>query len=127
MCDRSHVARARTGAMCRVVCGITASTRSCATTTAPTGEQPFAVFACHATPEHYCHGWAVVHMSRGHEHDLLALRLHGCPEIPPAGVPLFASGNEAADHGQADIEAPTIEARVTVERLTRKYPRLEAH
>ena len=74
----------------------------------PTGYQPFAVFACHATPEHLCHGWAVVHSNRGHEYDLLALRLHGNPSIPEAAVPLFDSGNEAADHGQADNEAPSV-------------------
>lgn len=91
---------------------------------ASTGEQPFAPFACHATPEHYCHGWAVVHTSRGHEFDLLALRLHGCPEIPEAGVPLFASGNEAADHGQAEVATPGSAAVETIERLTRKYTRL---
>jgi hypothetical protein len=90
----------------------------------PTGEQPFAVFACHATPEHYCHGWAVVHTSRGHEFDLLALRLHGSPPIPEAAVPLFDSGNDAADHGQADLEDPSDDATEVVEKLLRKYPRL---
>jgi hypothetical protein len=90
----------------------------------PTGDQPFAVFACHATPDHLCHGWAVVHTSRGHEFDLLALRVTGYPEIPEPGVPLFDSGNAAADHGQRDIEAPTATALLTVGKLTRKYPRL---
>jgi hypothetical protein len=92
---------------------------------APTGDQPFAAFACHASPEVLCHGWAVVHSNRGHQYDLLALRLmlpH--PKIPPAGVPLFGSGNEAADHGQRDIEAPGAEARRTTDRLLRKYERL---
>jgi Family of unknown function (DUF6283) len=91
----------------------------------PTGDQPFAAFGCHATPEALCHGWAVVHSSRGHEHDLLALRLLGSPPIPEPGVPLWSSGNEAADHGQAEIEEPSMEAMETVDRLTRKYPRLE--
>lgn len=90
-----------------------------------TFDQPFAVFSCHATPEHLCHGWAVVHTSRGHQFDLLALRFWPpSNEIPEAGVPLFDSGNEAADHGQAAIEAPSAEAQVTVERLLRKYDRL---
>ena len=91
---------------------------------APTGDQPFADFGCHATPDHLCHGWAVVHTSRGHEYDLLALRLHGNPPIPDAAVPLFDSGNEAADHGQADIEAPSDTAVKTVARLISKYDRL---
>jgi hypothetical protein len=94
---------------------------------APTCEQPFSVFACHATPEHYCHGWAVVHTNRGNEYDLIALRVarDGYPAIPEAGVPLFDSGNEAADHGQADILEPTPEAKGTVAKLMRKYERLQ--
>jgi len=93
----------------------------------PTSEQPFAVFACHATPEHYCHGWAVVHENRGHEHELIALRISRRWDglLPEAHVPLFASGNEAADHGQADIKRPSQEAKDAVSRLTRKYPRLQ--
>jgi hypothetical protein len=91
---------------------------------APTGYQPMGAFACHATPDHFCHGWAVVHTSRGSEHDLLALRLHGDPEIPAPAVPLFGSGNEAADHGQADVEAPSPAAVETAAKLLRKHPRL---
>ena len=91
----------------------------------PTGDQPLAIFACHATPEHLCHGWAVCHTNRGHQFDLLALRIFGYPEeIPEPYVPLFASGNEAADHGEQDIETPSADALRTVGKLTRKYPRL---
>ncbi len=93
----------------------------------PTFEQPFEVFACHATPEHLCSGWAVVHTSRGNEFDLLALRLRGYPtEIPETDVALFASGNEAADWGQRDIEDPSDEAQEAVAKLLRKYERLRA-
>lgn len=93
----------------------------------PTPEQPFAVFACHATPEAYCCGWAVVHSSRDNEFDLMALRIsyRWDQVMPHPNTPLFASGNEAADHGQRDIDTPTDEAKAAVERLTRKYPRLE--
>ena len=91
---------------------------------APTSEQPIAAFSCHATPEHLCHGWAVVHSSRGHEHDLLALRIVGSPEIRASSVELFASGNAAADHGQRDVENPSDAAVATSERLLRKYERL---
>lgn len=94
---------------------------------APTGEQPLAWFACHATPDHICHGWAVVHSNRGHEFELLALRVRGADmsRVPTeASTPLFDSGTDAADHGQADLDDPSPEARATVERLTRKYPRL---
>lgn len=89
----------------------------------PTYAQPREAFACHATPEHLCHGWAVVH---GWE--LLALRLlgtRGPVELPEPFVALFRSGNEAADHGMADIEAPAEDAVVLQERLLRKHPRLK--
>lgn len=91
----------------------------------PTGEQPWQPFLCHATPGRLCHGWAVVHTSRGHEFDLLALRLiRHDPEIPDApAVPLFASGCEAADHGLRDIAAPSADARSAMDTL-RRYPHL---
>ena len=106
----------------------------------PTAEQPWNVFVCHATPDHYCNGWVLVHNNRGpdpdnpmsvHPYDLLALRLsegmgRWSGRIPESKTPLFSSGNEAADHGQRDISAPSPEARNTVDRLTRKYPRLRS-
>ena len=67
----------------------------------------------------------MVHSNRGHAYDLLALRLHGNPSIPEAAVPLFASGNEAADWGEADIEDPSDEALAAVARLMSKYERLQ--
>lgn len=92
---------------------------------APTMDQPYAPFMCHATPDHLCSGWAHVHTSRGHEHDLLALRMvRVAPPERATSVALFASGNEAADHGQADVETPSDEAREFSDRLLRKYPRL---
>jgi len=92
---------------------------------APTGEQPFATFACHASPEAHCHGWAVVHMNRGHENELLALRVSP-PDggIPQEVVPLFDSGEEAAEHGKADLEEPSEEAWIAMDRLMKKHPRL---
>jgi hypothetical protein len=91
---------------------------------AETFDQPFSGFGCHAKPEFFCHGWAVVHTSRGSAHDLIALRFQSEPvEIPEPAVPLFASGNEAADHGQRDIEEPGLEAREAADTL-RRYPRI---
>lgn len=91
-----------------------------------TWEQPFEGFACHATPEFYCHGWAVVHTSRGHDHDLLALRVaHYEGEIPEPPVPLFESGAEAAAHGKRQIKRPSKRARSTVQKLQARYPRLK--
>jgi Family of unknown function (DUF6283) len=92
---------------------------------APTSEQPFGPFMCHAKTESYCHGWAVVHSNRGREYELIALRFAGCPTIPEPSVPLFDSGTEAANHGMADIGKPSEEAECAMTRLIKKYPRLE--
>lgn len=95
----------------------------------PTAEQPPAPFGCHATPEHYCHGWAIVHSARGHENELLALRVARLTgawdgELPAPAVALFSSGEEAATHGKAEVERPSPAATRTIARLRRKYPRL---
>jgi uncharacterized protein DUF6283 len=94
----------------------------------PTFGQPVAVFKCHATPEFYCHGWAVVHSNRGSAYDLLALRLaslrDGYVDIPSESTPLFASGTEAAEHGKRDIDNMSDAAIETAERLKERYPRL---
>ena len=91
-----------------------------------TMDQPFGPFMCHATPDHYCNGWAVCHSNRGNRFALLALRLSP-PDggVPEESVPLFDSGNDAADWGQQDIDDPSVEAQETVVRLMRKYPRLD--
>jgi hypothetical protein len=94
-----------------------------------TAWQPPGPFHCHATPSHLCNGWVTVHTIRaateGHRFDLLALRIFGMDgEVPEHDVMLWGSGNEAADHGEADLEAPSPAARAAVERLERKYPRL---
>lgn len=92
---------------------------------APTADQPPKAFLCHATPERLCHGWAVTHSQRGHDFDLLALRfMFHDAKVPAApAVPLFSSGNEAADHGQRDVRTPSQEAKEAMDRLLR-YPRL---
>jgi hypothetical protein len=86
--------------------------------------QPIGYFACHATPEHLCHGWAVVG-----GWDLLALRIYAAThedlEIPQPVVPLFESHQEAAEHGRADIDTPSDTAVKTINRLVKKYPRLK--
>ena len=91
----------------------------------PTPMQPMMVFACHANPDFLCNGWAIVHTSRGNEHDLLALRVWP-PEggIPKPVVPLFSSGDEAADHGLMDLYEPSAEAVAVQRKLVRKHPRL---
>lgn len=92
---------------------------------APTWAQPTNGFSCHASPDHYCHGWAVVHSSRGHEFELLALRIHWPGDgVPTSTVPLFASGDAAADHGQAEMATPSADAVEVMQRLVRKYPHI---
>lgn len=89
-----------------------------------TMSQPFAPFMCHATPEAFCNGWAVVHSSRGNEFDLIALRIGRVVPPEPSNISLFSSGNEAADHGQADLEDPSDESKMVAQRLMSKYERL---
>lgn len=90
----------------------------------PTFNQPVATFQCHASPEFYCHGWAVCHSNRGHEYDLLAFRFWPPDSIPEAAVPLFESGNAAADHGERDIDNPPPEAHAMMSTLLGRYERL---
>lgn len=90
---------------------------------APTAEQPFAPFMCHATPEYFCNGWAICHTRRDHAHDLLALRFYPV-KIPEPKVALFTSGTEAAKHGLRDINKPKKAARRAMDKLTSRYERL---
>lgn len=90
----------------------------------PMHEQPFGAFRCHATPEHLCHGWVVVHG------DTLALRLQNATSddpiaVPEPTVPLFANGAEAAAHGKRELERPSRRTVAVANRLVRKYPRLQ--
>jgi hypothetical protein len=99
---------------------------------APTGEQPYAAFYCHATPEAICHGWVVVSKKNDHAHDLLGLRIlasmgkfdYGEIDLVEERTPLFDFGTEACEHGKRDIENPSEEALEVVARLGRKYDRL---
>lgn len=91
-----------------------------------TMDQPIHGFRCHATPDHYCCGWVIVHMSRGHEYELLALRIHwpgnDIPEV--TGIAFFSTGTEAALHGLRGIGEPDEDALEMMERLLRKHPHL---
>jgi hypothetical protein len=54
----------------------------------------------------------------------MALRLHHGRVDPSiyeyeSPVPLFASGNEAADHGEREIENPPIRARSAIRKVTK--------
>jgi hypothetical protein len=85
-----------------------------------TGEQvakgAFALFYCHQNDGALCAGWAGCHDT---DH-LLALRLN---RVDPSAfgyrspVPLFASGQEAAEHGLAEVDAPSDAARFAIRKL----------
>lgn len=96
-----------------------------------TAAQPVGLFQCHqadaASPgRRICAGWAGCH---GYE--LLALRLAvvdgriDAETFQAAAnyrspVPLFHSGADAADHGQAGIDNPSPSAQVAIEKITRR-------
>lgn len=92
---------------------------------AETFDQPFAAFACHASPSQLCHGWAVVHTRRGQSYDLLALRICGLSvaevDEHATALPLFASGADAAAHGRSE---PTDDTHDMIDRLQLKHRRL---
>lgn len=78
------------------------------------------LFMCHQGDGKLCAGWVGCHDM----HDTFAARLHAGKldesvweyESP---VPLFASGNEAADHGEAEIENPSLRARSVIGKVTK--------
>lgn len=80
----------------------------------------FGVFHCHQGNNEVCAGWAGCHDMD----ENLAIRLHGSLVDPAvfdymSPVPLFSSGNEAADHGERDIENPTPKAKKAMEKIAR--------
>jgi hypothetical protein len=79
------------------------------------------LFMCHQADGQLCAGWAG---HRSLSDDLLAVRLH-LHELDAsvldyeAPVPLFSSGAEAADHGQAELEYPSDAACGAIEKIAR--------
>lgn len=78
------------------------------------------VFMCHQGDGKVCAGWAGCHdvgrtaAGRLHLHDLdKSVFTYVSP------VPLFASGNEAADHGEAEIEDPSEAARDKIRKIVK--------
>lgn len=79
------------------------------------------LFMCHQGDDSLCAGWTGCHDMRNN----LAVRMHlrdldlhaVCEYESP--VPLFGSGNEAADHGETDIEYPSGEAMDAIEKIAR--------
>lgn len=93
--------------------------------------QPNALFQCHQTDadadtRRLCAGWAACHGD-----NLLALRTALIAErISPATFeatinyrspnPLFDTGTDAADHGQADIPNPSPAAQRAIDKISRR-------
>jgi len=93
----------------------------------PTTEQPQGAFLCHQQDGHLCAGWVGCHDMN----ESLALRLAAAAgsisleEVErtrtyESPVPLFGSGQEAADHGGKDVDDPGVRARRTRGRLLEK-------
>lgn len=82
-----------------------------------------ALFLCHQRDNNLCAGWLATHGSD----NLLAMRLNAHQvkdevwgyESP---VPVWSSGQEACDHGKAEIEEPGEKATKVIDRLTRTLP-----
>lgn len=92
--------------------------------------QPPGAFFCHQQDGRLCAGWVGCHDM----HNSLSLRLvvsHGLISVEDyeaaldyeSPVPLWATGTEAAEHGRAEIEAPSERTRRTITRLERKRDR----
>lgn len=97
----------------------------------PTIEQPTSVFLCHQQDRdssgiRACGGWAACHDGD----ELFALRLAGAMQTMTleailatrayvSPVPVFASGEEAAEHGMAEISWPGEEARKLMDKIQR--------
>lgn len=88
--------------------------------------QPVGVFMCHDANDKatMCRGWLDAH----DKHHSLSLRLAAAIgsvdasvfDLPHSGIPTFASGREAAEHGMADIADPGDNAVRVINKLTRR-------
>lgn len=85
----------------------------------PTGEQPASLFLCHCGDGTLCAGWWAVHGG-----ELLAVRLGqitgAVGRLPIVCGDFYASGNEAADAGQRDIQSPSEAAIRAINRLNKR-------
>ena len=97
----------------------------------PTFSQPPAVFLCHQVNGRVCAGWAGCHDMD----ESLALRMAGIAGTMSAGdieatldyvspVPLHPSGMAAAEHGLADMDAPSDDAHRMQAKLVRRRPEI---
>lgn len=85
-------------------------------------DQPTAVFLCHLDEGCACAGW----LGHANPANLLAVRLGVLRHrLDPAcltytsDVPLFPSGEAAAEHGRRDITHPSSQAAAAIDKLER--------
>lgn len=82
-------------------------------------DQPFGLFMCHQQDGRVCAGWAGCHDME----EAIAVRFLGDIEVIEAlldyetSTPLFASGQEAADHGLRRVQDPDMKARKVMDKL----------
>lgn len=99
----------------------------------PTAEQPMGLFLCHQQNGHLCAGWAGTHdmdetlsirlavtMGTMHPDEIQKTIDYESP------VSLWESGQEAHDHGVADVSRPSYEAKKIQHKLMMKRERKEA-
>lgn len=97
----------------------------------PTGFQPPAVFFCHQQDGRLCAGWCGTHDME----NSLGLRLavpfgsitkeaQDAALAYESPVPLWESGQAAADHGKRDIDNPDTKARKAVEKVSKRQARV---
>lgn len=92
----------------------------------PTGEQPANLFMCHSDVDVLCAGWLQCH----DPYELLAVRISIATGQNDESiydyqtdVEVFGSGEEAAKHGMRDVEHPSNEAIMAIERVRSKRRR----
>jgi len=93
----------------------------------PTHTQPMSVFMCHQQDGRLCAGWVAVHDMEESLGMKFLCSTGGISEEVyekvldyTTATPLFRSGQEAADHGMAEIETPSTKAKKVVAKLERK-------
>lgn len=93
----------------------------------PTPYQPMGVFMCHQGNGHVCSGWVGCHDMNNTLAMRIAASRHELDEATidaildyESPVELWASGQEAADHGLADVDAPDGDAQRLIGKLSRR-------
>lgn len=101
---------------------------------ADTPEQPYGLFLCHQINGHVCGGWAACHdMTQSLGVRMAVISGHITPETAEAiadyttTVPVFPTGQAAADHGLTDQENPSPEAERAIDKITVRRSRRAVH